>query len=171
VQKSFIRVSKILHTFGLSKLKSQKINVKLEIDTHPVKLNDGDIETFFVTKFDEMFPILKHTDDTMFAGKICAILNRLYTKGRDFYDLLWYLNRKREINLRYLNNVFKQAGMKGKFKNTDDVIDALEKKISEVHIADVMKDLGRFLEDSSEEAVLRKYPAAFAQAVKMYLQK
>ncbi|MBI4235334.1 nucleotidyl transferase AbiEii/AbiGii toxin family protein [Candidatus Peregrinibacteria bacterium] len=165
VQKSFIRVSRVLHAFDLSPLQSQKIHVKLEIDTRPVKVSDDEIETFFVTKFDEMFPILKHTDQTMFAGKICAVLNRAYTKGRDFYDLIWYLNRKMEINIGYINRSFKQAGLKEQFKNRKEVIAALEAKITKVNTADIMKDIGRFLQDPSDEIWLRAYHAAFRQAV------
>lgn len=164
VQKSFIRVEKVLHTFGLSPLKSQKIHVKLEVDTNPVKVSDGEIETFFVAKFDEMFPILRHIDETMFAGKICAILNRTYTKGRDFYDLIWYLNRKTDINFGYLNRAYKQAGLKDQFQSREDVIDTLKEKIKKVDTGDIMKDIGRFLEDPSEEAWLKKYHEAFKQA-------
>ena len=169
VQKSFIRVGKILHFFGVSGLKSQKIHVKLEIDTNPVKILPTDVETFFVTKFNEMFPILKHSDDTLFAGKLCAVFNREYTKGRDFYDLLWYLNRKEKINLSYLNNAMKQAGIKMKFKDADDVIKKLKTKIATVNVDDIMKDISRFLEDSREESVLKNYHAAFEQAATRYL--
>lgn len=168
VQKSFFRVSKVLHIFGLSPLKSQKIHVKLEVDTHPVKVGDTERETFFVTKFDEMFPIVKHTDQTMFAGKICAVLNRAYTKGRDFYDLIWYLNRKMDINFNYLNRAMKQAGLKTKFQKKQDVIDALENKITKVNTSDIMKDIGRFLEDPSEETWLKSYHDAFKQAARLY---
>ncbi|MBI5152430.1 nucleotidyl transferase AbiEii/AbiGii toxin family protein [Candidatus Peregrinibacteria bacterium] len=167
VQKSFIRVSKILHVFGLSPLQSQKIHVKLEVDTNPVKVRDEEIETFFVTKFDEMFPILKHTDETMFAGKICAVLNRTYAKGRDFYDLIWYLNRKMKINLGYLNRAFKQAGLKKQFKDYKTVISMLGDKIAEANSVDIMKDIGRFLEDPSEEIWLKSYHKAFKQAVNL----
>lgn len=165
VQKSFIRVEKVLHTFGLSPMKSQKIHVKLEVDTNPVKMSDSEIETFFVTKFDEMFPILKHTDETMFAGKICAVFNRAYTKGRDFYDLIWYLNRKTDINIGYLNRAYKQAGLKRQFKDRKEVMNALEEKIKTVDGDVIMKDIGRFLEDPSEEAWLKKYHEAFRQAI------
>lgn len=169
VQKSFIRVGKILHLFGVSGLKSQKIHVKLEVDTNPVKILPANIETFFVTKFNEMFPILKHSDDTLFAGKLCAVFNRQYAKGRDFYDLLWHLNRKEKINLSYLNNAMKQAGIKMKFKDDNDVIKSLRAKISTVNVEDIMKDISRFLEDSTEEAVLKNYHAAFEQAATRYL--
>lgn len=166
VQKSFIRVSGILHGFGLSPLQSQKVHVKLEVDTHPAKVTDQQIETFFVTKFDEMFPILKHKEEIMFAGKICAVLNRAYTKGRDFYDLIWYLNRKAEINVDYLNRLFRQVRLKEQFKDRKAVIKALDKKIENVNTAHIMKDIGRFLEDPSEEAWLKMYPAAFKQAAR-----
>lgn len=166
VQKSFIRVSRVLHLFGLSPMKDQKLYVKLEIDTRPVSIVEAEVETFFVTKFNEMFPILKHSDDTLFAGKICAVLNREYTKGRDFYDLLWNLNRKEKMNLRYLNAVFKQAGVDVHFRDVKHVIQALQEKMSSVNVDDIMKDIGRFLEDPSETAVMRQYPAVFEQAVR-----
>lgn len=168
VQKSFIRVGKILHFFGISGLKSQKIHVKLEVDTNPVKTASTDIESFFVTKFNEMFPILKHSDDTLFAGKLCAVFNREYVKGRDFYDLLWYLNRKEKINLSYLNSAMKQAKIEMKFKDADDVIKKLRKKITTVKVDDIMKDISRFLEDSTEASVLKNYHAAFEQAAAKY---
>lgn len=171
VQKSFIRVSRVLHAFGLSPLKDQKLHVKLEIDTNPVKIGDKEIQTFFVTKFNEMFPILMHTDDTLFAGKICAVLNRAYTKGRDFYDLLWYLNQKKNINVSYLNRALKQSGVNVSFRDGADVMKAVGKKVNEVDINDVLKDIDRFLEDSTEMKTMKNYPAVFAQMLGRYLGK
>lgn len=171
VQKSFIRISKIMHFFGLSPLKSQKLHVKLEIDTNPVHVTDKEIETFFVTKFDENFPILKHTDDTLFAGKICAALNRAYTKGRDFYDLIWYLNKGTKINFRYLNKAFLQAGFKQQFKDESEVVNKLQEKIKVVDVKDIFKDVSRFLEDSGEERWVKDYPAAFKQAAGRFLER
>lgn len=171
VQKSFIRINKILHFFGLSLMKDQKLHVKLEIDTNPVRVTDKEIETFFVTKFDENFPILKHTDDTLFAGKICAALNRVYTKGRDFYDLMWYLNRRTKINFRYLNKAFSQAGFARQLKDESEVINTLKERIKDVDIKDILKDINRFLEDSGEEKWVKDYPAAFKQAAERFLEK
>jgi predicted nucleotidyltransferase component of viral defense system len=168
VQKSFIRVGKVLQLFGLSPLQSQKIHVKLEVDTNPVKVGNSELETFFVTKFNEMFPILKHNDETLFAGKLCAVFNREYVKGRDFYDLLWYLNRKQKINLGYLNRAMKQAKVDMQFKDEKSVIERLDERVKNVKVQDIMKDLGRFLEDSSEEIVLKNYHAAYGQAVIEY---
>lgn len=169
VQKSFIRISKILHFFGLSPLKSQKLHVKLEIDTNPVPITNNEIETFFVAKFDETFPILKHTDGTLFAGKICAALNRTYTKGRDFYDLMWYLHRNTKINFRYLNSALRQAGFKHRLKNNEDVVNELQKRVGKMDAKDILKDIGRFLESPDEERWLKNYPSAFKQAAERFL--
>lgn len=171
VQKSFVRISRVLHVFGLSPMNSQKLHIKLEIDTNPVPASKNELASYFVTKFEEIFPILKHTDQTLFAGKICAALNRLYTKGRDFYDLIWYLNRGTKINFNYLNKSFNQAGLTEQFKDEREVIEALKKRMATVKINDIMKDIGRFLEDPSEETWLKNYPAVFQQAAERYLNK
>lgn len=171
VQRSFIRVSDVLHIFGISNIKNQKLHIKLEIDTNPVKISSDEIESFFVTKFNEMFPILKHTDDTLFAGKIAAVMNREYAKGRDFYDLLWNLNRKQEINIGYLNRVMKQMGNEEKFENKADVISALEKRVKDVPIEKIMSDVGRFLEDPAEAVVMKDYYTIFQQACRSFLEE
>lgn len=169
VQKSFIRVNRVLHLFGASALPDQKLHVKLEVDTNPVKIDKKERETYFVSRFNETFPLLKHTDRTLFAGKIGAILNRAYTKGRDFYDLMWYLNHKTDLNIDYLNCILKQAGLKTQFKDVAEVMWAVEEKIESVNIQLLLKDLTPFLQDESEMEWIKNYPLAFRQAVKHYL--
>lgn len=170
VQKSFVKVSGILHLFGLSRLKEQKLHVKLEVDTKPIKVENMDIETFFVTKFNEMFPILKHSDDTLFAGKIKAILSRHYDKGRDYYDLLWYLKRKERINLDYLNKALKQAKLNLHFKSQKDAVLHVAGKIAKINTDQIMGDIGRFLEDPDEGIVMKNYKTVFNQLTKKYLE-
>lgn len=171
VQKSFIRVSKVLHLFGIAASVSQKIHIKLEVDTNPVSVSSSERETFFVARFNELFPLVKHTNETLFAGKICAVFSREYAKGRDFYDLLWYLNRREKINLSYLNKAMKQVRGGLQFKDERDVMKQLEKRIKTVNSQNIMKELSRFLEDASEEAVIQNYQAAFTQAAERYLHQ
>lgn len=162
VQKSFIRISEILHFFGVSPMKARKLHVKLEIDTNPIKVTNKDLETFFVNKYNEIFPILKHNSETMFASKILAVLNRSYTKGRDFYDLIWYLGNKTEINFSYLNKELKKLGSK-QVKNKEEVVAMLKKRISKVKSEEILKDIERFLEDVSEIEWIKDYHRLFEQ--------
>ena len=159
VQKAFLRFGGIYSKFQLHGMSDQKIHVKVEVDTKPVLIRPPERETFFVNRYGELFPILKHTLPTLFAGKILAILSRPYARGRDYYDLIWYLSRKVSINLRYL-----QAGLLGKgFKKEDEVYAELQKKVSQVKPGMILKDIGRFLEDSHEANWISRYQEVFGQ--------
>ena len=55
---------------------------------------------------------LQHHDRaSLLAGKLHAILQRPYTKGRDLYDLIWYLSDREwpTPNLTLLNAVLEQS--------------------------------------------------------------
>ncbi|MBU1659932.1 MAG: nucleotidyl transferase AbiEii/AbiGii toxin family protein, partial [Chloroflexi bacterium] len=56
---------------------------------------------------------LRHHDRaSLLAGKLQAILNRTYIKGRDWYDLWWYLQQPDWPlpNFAYSNSGLHQAG-------------------------------------------------------------
>lgn len=169
VQKSFVRFAQVLSLVGTSFRKDQKMHIKLEVDTRPVPVTDKERESFFVTKFDENFPILKHTNDTLFAGKILAVLNRVYTKGRDYYDLIWHLSRKTKINFAYLNEGHLRQGAKKPFQDIGEVFQTLSEKVALVSLDAILKDLGPFLEDPSEETWIRNYRQIFRQLIEQYL--
>jgi hypothetical protein len=46
------------------------------------------------------------------ARKVHALLARPYTKGRDWYDLLWYCGNRIEPNLELLKNALEQKPSK-----------------------------------------------------------
>ena len=163
VQKAFIKVVEVLEILGLSKIKGQKIHIKLEVDTNPVGIKFGRIEPFFVSKYNEIFPILKHDLETLFAGKILAILGRPYRRGRDFYDLIWYLNRKVRINLAYLNEGLKEAGHDSEFAGEEVVFKELDEIVDKLKPDFILEDIGRFLEDPGEEAWLKRYREVYFQ--------
>lgn len=85
----------------------KKIKIKLEIDTNPPA--GSKFETKYIT-----FPILSaltvQTLDSAFASKSHALLCRNYTKGRDWYDFLWYIARKVKPNWELLSNALIQQG-------------------------------------------------------------
>lgn len=50
----------------------------------------------------------------LFSGRMDAILFGKWAtriKGRDFYDLLWYIGQKTPINLGYLENKMREGGL------------------------------------------------------------
>lgn len=161
VQKAFLSFAGLPNILGLRTFqKGQKIHVKLEVDTHPPVLKKGDRESFFVSRFGEIFPILKHTLPTLFAGKVLALLYRPYARGRDYYDLIWYLSQRIELNIDYLNR-----GARKKFEKRADVIAALREKVSKAKPSMILKDIGWFLENPGEREWIENYQDLFDQLV------
>ncbi|MBI2118754.1 MAG: nucleotidyl transferase AbiEii/AbiGii toxin family protein [Elusimicrobia bacterium] len=159
VQKAFLKFRDLYPTFHIPARNNEKIHIKIEVDVHPVPIKKEERESFFVTRYGEIFPILKHTLPTLFAGKILAILLRPYCRGRDYYDLIWYLTKKTTINFRYLS-----AGTpENAFKNNEKIYQALLNKVREVQPSLILKDISRFLEDPSEVQWIREYPKLFSQ--------
>ena len=106
-----------------------KITIKLEIDSDKALLQGAKLENQIITYPD--FATIKTFDiHSLFAGKLCAVLNRNWqtrTKGRDFYDYLFYISNNITPNLEYLNNKAKEnfdinslkAALRDKFENID----------------------------------------------------
>jgi predicted nucleotidyltransferase component of viral defense system len=162
VQKAFLRFAKLAEIFDLKTFgKDQKLHIKVEVDINPVPITKNNRESFFVNRFQEIFPILKHNISTLFAGKILAILHRPYTRGRDFYDLIWYLSQKTALNLTYLN----QGSPGQKYKNKAEVFNAIGEKVKKISPAVLLKDVGRFLEDPKEASWIEEYEKIYRQLV------
>lgn len=178
VQKSFIKFSELLQPLGFSARKEEKIHIKLEVDTNPIPVSDDQRESFFVGKFNESFPIIKHKMETLFSGKILALLSRTYAKGRDYYDLIWYLTSKTPIDMKYLRDGVVQANRSARtptplpdFKSVGSVFDALSQTIAKADLAVVLKDISRFLEDPTEEKWIKDYHQVFSQVAAAYLSE
>jgi predicted nucleotidyltransferase component of viral defense system len=106
---AFFRFAGLPRELGWSRDPRLSLSVKIEIDRRPPAA--ARVETTLVQRF---FPIaLRHHDlPSLFAGKIHALLARRYPKGRDWFDLAWYLTEKRGIepNLELLGNALAQTG-------------------------------------------------------------
>ncbi len=89
VHTGWVRVAGLLHDTGLSGMPEQKLAIKVEIDTRPPA--GARCERRVVTR--HMTFLIQHYDlPSLLAGKLHAIISRKYAKGRDWYDLLWYLS-------------------------------------------------------------------------------
>ena len=112
VHSAFVRFPGLLYDLGLSAQRSESLAVKLEVDTNPpagAGLATSVVRHFFVLQ-------LQHHDKaSLLSGKLHAILQRSFAKGRDIYDLLWYLSDPAwpPPNLILLNNALAQTNWSG----------------------------------------------------------
>lgn len=142
-----LKFKNILFDTGLSPHKDAVIMIKLEIDCNPPA--GYNTELSLIQKGDMI--AVNHFDlPSLFAGKLHAILQRKYTKGRDYYDFLWYQGRGIKPNLTLLNNALTQT--MGSNQNIDNrsLEELLRKRFNETDYTVVKRDLEAFLSDPQE---------------------
>jgi len=155
VQHAFFRFEGLMYDAGISPLKSQKFSIKIEIDTNPPE--GAVLRSDIVNKY---FPIsfLSYDLSSLLAGKIHAIMSRKYTKGRDYFDIGWYLSRWHELtpNINLLKNALIQTGFKGEIPSEENWRECLCDVLEKTDWEKVKEDVENFLENSSDLAVFTK---------------
>jgi len=147
VANSFLKFPDLMQECGITARKDEKLFIKVEIDCNPPA--GFGTEVSFNQKYMPMS--IFHFDlPSLFAGKLHAVLMRQYTKGRDIYDLMWFLGKKTEPNFSQLENAIEQTTGKKPSLTTDVLRQMLIKKISETDFKKVHSELQVFLADKSE---------------------
>lgn len=109
VESLMIGFTGLLYEAGLSALASQRLRIRVEVDTNPPA---GAQLTTTIVRRHALLNLQHHDRPSLLAGKLHAILQRGWTKGRDLFDLFWYLSDPTwpGPNLRLLNNALQQTG-------------------------------------------------------------
>ena len=112
IHSAFVRFPGLLYDLGFSEQRSEVLAVKLKVDTNP-PVGAG-LATSVVRRF-VVLQLQHHDKASLLSGKLHAILQRSYAKGRDIYDLLWYLSDPAwpPPNLVLLNNALRQTNWPG----------------------------------------------------------
>jgi predicted nucleotidyltransferase component of viral defense system len=151
VQSAMLKFKDILFPLGLSHQKNQKLSIKLEVDSNPPK--GWNTELSLVSKH-FVFTVTHFDIPSLYATKLHACFFRKYIKGRDFYDLLWYLGRRFIPNFELLNNAIEQTELKRTNLNPENFNDFLKERLGTVDFVKVRKDVERFIEDKNELKLL-----------------
>lgn len=155
VESAWFRFRGLLFEMGLSAQREEIFSLKLEVDTKPPE--GAVLATTVVRRYVTLQ--LHHLDpSSLLAGKIHAILQRNYTKGRDIYDLLWYLSDPEwpEPNLIFLNNALAQTGWEGRVLTHLNWRGILRGRIEELEWHNVHDDVAPFIERHDELDLLSR---------------
>ncbi len=151
VHSLMLKFPGLLKSLGISNLESQKIAVKLEVDSNPPE--GGKVLNTLVNKV-YLFNVTHFDLSSMFATKLHACFYRKYTKGRDFYDFLWYLGKKIKPNYFLFNNAVIQSEGKNPKVGENNFKKYLLERIQKVNFDLARKDVERFIEDKNELKLL-----------------
>ncbi|MCX7121421.1 MAG: nucleotidyl transferase AbiEii/AbiGii toxin family protein [Gammaproteobacteria bacterium] len=131
----------------------KKMLIKLEVDSNPPL---GAITEIKQLLFPSPFSITAKNPESSFSGKLHALLCRNYVKGRDWYDLIWYVSQKTKINYELLENALHQNGpWKNQHCNVDAqwIVDALNKKIGTIDWPRAMQDVMPFIKSHQQTSL------------------
>lgn len=163
VFKSDLRFPDMLNELNLSPLKNQKLTIKFEVDRKPPK--GWNKEILFV-RAPISYSVSVFDLSSLFATKLHAVFYRKYTKGRDYYDLIWYLGKEIKPNFKLLNNAVKQTYPLEEKITEKNFKEKLNNHLDSVNFKTIKSDVERllinqeelkFLNAESVKSLLRAY--------------
>ncbi len=155
VHSGWVRIPGLLHELGLSPLAAEVLAVKIEIDTNPPQ--GAGVEVHLVRRHVTL-RLFHHDQASLLSGKLHAVLQRAYAKGRDLYDLIWYLSDRQwpAPNLSMLNAALEQSGWQGKAMTKDGWRSAVRERVRLLDWHSAVNDVRPFLENPADAALVNK---------------
>jgi predicted nucleotidyltransferase component of viral defense system len=155
VKSAFVNLKGLLFELGLSARPSETLSIKVEVDSNPPA---GAKTVSTIVRRHVILNLQHHDKASLFAGKLHAFLARRYVKGRDIYDLVWYLSDRTwpEPNLELLNNALAQTGWRGPQITAENWRQLVTRRVEKLDFKRVIADVEPFLEHPSDCALLTR---------------
>lgn len=175
IQSAFVKGNTLTHLIAINapdhftkSFHSRKqLKIKFEVDTQP-PINFEDENKLLLKPI--AFNVRTMTTSSLFAGKMHAVLCRGWSsrpKGRDWYDLVWYVQQGFEVDLFHLatritqsckafNDANEEIPCDIKMCTKEVVWDMLKKRIESLDIESAKDDVKRFIRDTTELEIWSK---------------
>lgn len=130
--------------------KNQILKIKFEVDVNPATSFETEIKTLLLPS---PFTVKTLTIQSLFAGKMHAALLRTWKnriKGRDFYDVQWYLARNIALKKSYLEEKMRDFGALNEPLTKELLIKLFEKRVETVDWEQAKLDVLGFLKDKNQ---------------------
>lgn len=167
IDSAFIKANTLIHLLKIDvNFKTHKnavMKIKLEVDQDPATGFANELKYHL---HPIPFTIKTMTLPSLFAGKMHALLCRTRKtniKGRDWYDLIWFVKNKIPCDLHYLKNKMAQTGHieMSDVLNKNKLIYFLSAKIKDIDFNLAKRDVEPFLKNLGEKEELSLWSAAF----------
>jgi len=155
VQSVMVRFPGLPYELGLSPRNTQVLSIRVDMDSSPPA--GAGLEVSLVRRY---VPLrLQHHDrPSLLAGKIHAVLTREYAKGRDYYDLMWYMGDSDwpQPNMDLLGNALQQSGWPARRIEDLDLPQVLDEMFCRADWPAIRRDVAPFLERPAEADFLNR---------------
>lgn len=155
VHSASVRFRGLLHELEVSPHQTEVLSIKIEVDTRPPA--GAGLATTIIRRY-ELLHVQHHDRASLLAGKLHALLQRPYTKGRDLYDLFWYLTALDwpEPNLTLLNNALQQTSWSGDTITVQTWRPIVQQRLAVLDWQTAVADVRPFLMDPSAAGLLTR---------------
>ena len=148
IESAFLKESSDVYDIGFTTEKRLKVKIEVDIDPPPK----------FATEMKTMssprtFWLRSYVKSDLFAGKVSAALFRKWknrVKGRDWYDVVWYICNRVPLNIGHLVERAKESEPGADVSTPEKVIAAFDAKIEAVDFDNAKQDVVPYLTDLSE---------------------
>lgn len=125
------------------------IKIKIEVDRNPPLGFECESK---VLNRPYVFYVNSMTKENLFAGKMHALLFRKWknnVKGRDWYDLLWYISRDIPLKLSHFRQRAIESGAWPEKKEMvkSDLLSIYHARVDQLDIEKAKSDIARFIAD------------------------
>lgn len=167
IDSAFIKANTLIHLLKIDvNLKTHKnavMKIKLEVDQDPAVGFTSELKYHL---HPIPFTIKTMALPSLFAGKMHALLcrtRRTNIKGRDWYDLIWFVKNNIPCDLYYLKNKMAQTGHidVSEALTKEKLIDFLSGKIKEIDFDLAKSDVEPFLKSLGQREELSLWSDAF----------
>ena len=149
VHTGWLRVPGVLYETGLSPHQDETLRVKADVDTNPPA---GAVTRTRLIRRHVSLRLHHHDRASLLAGKLHAVLCRPWAKGRDLYDLAWYLSDPTWPcpNLKLLNAAIRQTDSEAMLLNARTWRAVVAERVAGLPWDAVAADVRPFLERAGE---------------------
>ncbi len=149
VHGAFTRFPGLLHELGLSPHRSEALAIRIEVDTNPPQ---GASHQISLVRRHVTLRLFHHDRASLLAGKLHAVLQRGYAKGRDLYDLIWYLSDPDwpVPNLSLLNAALRQTDWEGGELTPRSWTEPVAERLEALNWERALADVRPFLQEQAD---------------------
>ena len=147
IESAFLKESSEVFRIGFTTQKQIKVKIEVDIDPPPDFSTEMNLMTRPVSRWIRAYSI-----GDLYAGKVSAALFRAWrsrVKGRDWYDLEWYVRNGFVCNLKHLSARGLESNSNVDLSSREAVIAAFKERIATIDFKAASEDVRPFLKDAS----------------------
>ena len=148
IESAFLKESSDVFDIGFTTEK--RLKVKIEVDIDPPPKFSTEMKTVSSPR---TFWARSYTLPDLFAGKVSAALFRKWKrriKGRDWYDVAWYIAKRVPLDLAHLVERAKESAPEADVSTPEKVIAAFNARIDSIDFENARMDVEPYVMDKAD---------------------